>query len=160
MQVGGDGQQPSYPPRTLAHIDVDIAGLDDFRVAVSHELDSTLKPVAHGIILDHGRGVGFGWHNAGGQVQAARQRYHESLETAAANLTSYIQASNILIEAMHRIGAAYRDTDAAATSRATDVGVELDAAIAAVRQAQSAESAAALQRDWQHRIARTPPGLG
>lgn len=108
---GNDGGLPSIP-LDLTHVEVDVAGLVDFRTLLALELDANLRPAAARVKRDHGMGVGFGERNAGTQVTAARRQYAECLRAATANLAGYVAAAEVLIDAMRRVSDAYLDADA------------------------------------------------
>ena len=145
------GRLPSTELR-LSHVDVDLNGLDDFRTFIARELDANLRPAVDGIAADHRRGVGFGERNVGGNVQAARRRYYESLATSTANLVAYVEASEILIAAIKRITTNYRDSDLTSAAGSAAVNRELTTAIVAARRAQLEAINAARMRDWRQKI--------
>jgi hypothetical protein len=159
MQLDDAGTASATNPQ-LTHIDVDLHGLDDFRALLARELDANLRPTADGIAADHRQGVGFGARNVGGGVQLARRRYHESLVTSTANLAAYIDASEILIEAIRRIIANYREVDLASAAGSAAVTRELTAAIVAARQAQLDAIEAAQAHAWEQRVGRTEREVG
>jgi hypothetical protein len=139
------GPSPSTPLR-LTHIEADLASLEQFRSFVSRELHTNLRPAAQDIGRDHSRGVGFGYRNAGNHVQSARQRYHESLTASTTNLAAYIDASEMLIDAIGRIVAGYRDTDALSAANSGAVNAQFGAAVAAAQTAQANAASAARVR--------------
>jgi hypothetical protein len=111
-ELSGDDVDANFSP---APIDVNVDGLKDFRAWLGRELDANLRPGAHGILNDHLMGVRFGWRNAGTHVAAARQRYADSLEASTANLVQYVNASEVLIDAILQVVTNYRASDLSAT---------------------------------------------
>jgi hypothetical protein len=129
-----DDSLPS-PQLTLTAVDVDIDGLLDFRTFLGRELDANLRPGVAGIANDHSLGVRFGADNVGFQVNAAKQRYFDSLVASTANLAAYIEAAEIIIEAIRRVIAAYGDADLSAEATSQRLNRELNQAFIAVRTA-------------------------
>jgi hypothetical protein len=109
----------------LTHIDVDVDGLKDFRSFLVRELDANLKPGAQGISNDHGGGAHFGIGNAGVQVQAARKRYADALQASIDNLTQYVAAAEIFIEAIQTVTAKYTEADLSSASKSQAVSKDL-----------------------------------
>jgi hypothetical protein len=151
---------PSSAQLRLSPVEVDLAGLDDFRTFVSRELDANLRPSADTIAVDHRRGVAFGDRHAGPSVQAARYRYQESLATAAANLSAYLDTAEVLIAAIRRIGREYRDVDLTSAAGSAAVNRELTAAMAAAGQARVNALAAARERVWRLKTERLAGEVG
>jgi hypothetical protein len=151
---------PSSANLRLSPVEVDLAGLDDFRAFVSRELDANLRPSADTIAVDHRRGVVFGDRHQGASVRTARYRYEESLATAAANLTAYLETAEILIAAMHRIGRNYRDADLSSAAGSAAVNRELTTAMVAASRARLAALAAARDRAWRLKLDRQASEVG
>jgi hypothetical protein len=107
---GSDGGLPTTA-MALAPIDVDIDGLDAFRSFMGRELDTNLRPAVEGINNDHAGGADFGMHNPGDQVQRVRQKYFEALLTTVTNLTTYVNLSEDIIQAISLVVAGYQESD-------------------------------------------------
>jgi len=142
----------------LSPVEVDLGGLDDFRAFVSRELDRNLRPAAHGVTADHGRGVGFGDQNIGAAIQAARAHYYETLATATANMTAYVESAEVLIEAIRRVSRNYRDADLSSAAGSVAVSRELTAAMISARQAQLDALELLQRRAWEARTRRQTTG--
>jgi hypothetical protein len=140
---------PTSAPLRISPVEVDLDGLDDFRTFVSRELAGNLRPSTDTIAVDHRRGVGFGDHNVGASVQTARRRYDETLATSTANMVSYIQTAEVLIDAIRRIAYDYRETDLTSAAGSAAVNRELSAAMIAAARARADALAAAQQRAWR-----------
>jgi hypothetical protein len=161
VQLDTGTATPMLTPRQLSPVEVDLGGLDDFRTLVSRELDGNLRPATHGITADHRRGVGFGDQNVGSAIQAARARYSETLATATANMTAYVESAEVLIEAIRRVSRNYRDVDLSSAAGSMAVNSELTAAMIAARQAELDALVAARQRAWEIRTRhQTQDGAG
>jgi hypothetical protein len=113
MRTEEDGDSLAAAPLNITHVEVDVDGLDDFRTLLSRELDANLRPGADGVQHDYALGVGFGARNPGDGVQAAAGKYRDCLQGSMANLAAYIDAAEILVDAIGRVSTKYRDTDAA-----------------------------------------------
>jgi hypothetical protein len=154
MRLGAGARTATSTGPLLRAVEVDVASLDGFRAFLAREVDRNLRPAADGINADHRRGVGFGHDNVGGNVQAARRGYDESLATATANLAGFVDAAEILVDAIRRVGQNYRDADLSSAAGSAAVNRELTAAVVAARQAQWAALEAERQRRWRLRIER------
>jgi hypothetical protein len=160
VKIATGAALPSSAQLRLSPVEVDLAGLDDFRTFVSRELDANLRPSTDTIAVDHRRGVAFGDRHAGPSVQSARNRYQESLATAAANLSSYLDTAEVLIAAIGRIGRDYRDVDLASAAGSAAVNRELTAAMVAASQARINALAAARERAFRLKIERLAADIG
>jgi hypothetical protein len=85
MQKPDEGDGLPYTNLNLTHVDVDLNGLTDFRSLLQRELHINLRPVADGIIANHGVGVMFGDRTPGQGMYAARERYREALVASTQN---------------------------------------------------------------------------
>jgi len=131
-------------------IDVDIRGLEDFATLMQGELDANLRPNKDQIVVEHSRGVGFGLRHASTDMHLAVTKYYECLTTAVSNLEAYIQASELLIAAAHKVAAAYQSADDLSGARLTDVAAAFRQAVDEANAIQSAVD----QRTFQQRIDR------
>jgi hypothetical protein len=138
----------------LRHVQVDVESLEDFRAVLGRELDVNLRPNVLNIQRDHGLGVGFGVRNPGGRIQAARQRYHRALVAATVNLAGYVAAAEVLIDAIRRVAAAYRDADAASAARVARINAELDAALLAALGARRKAQESAREQETERELRR------
>lgn len=155
MQLSSGAGPPLAPAGLwLSPVEVDLAGLDDFRTLVGRELDGNLRPAADGIVADHRRGVGFGDRTIGSSIQTARLKYHETLSTSTTNLAAYVEAAEILIEAIRRVLRNYRDSDLTSAAGSAAVGRELTGAMVAARQVQMDALEAARARAREARLHR------
>jgi hypothetical protein len=154
------GATSSSAPLRLSPVEVDLAELDDFRSFVSRELDANLRPSADTIAVDHRRGVAFGDRHAGTSVQTARFRYQESLATAVANLSAYLDTAEVLIAAIRRIGRDYRDVDLASAAGSAAVNRELTTAMVVASQTRINALAAARERAWRLKSERLVTDVG
>ncbi len=145
----GDGA-PAAAAQALTHLEVNLDGLGDLRQLLRRELDLNLRPGVERITRDHTLGVGFGARNAGAQVQTARERYHDSLVISTANLTAYVQASQVLIDAIHQVTTTYRASDLTSA----DMLRLFERSITAVQTADLNASRADLAKDTARESAR------
>lgn len=129
-----DGAPLQPTPLHLAPIDVDVDGLRDFRTFLLRELDTNLRPAAHGIVNDHSMGVHFGAANQGINVRLARDRYDRSLKASTANLAEYISVAELLATVIHEVSTRYTDAD---LSSSASVGKLNDVLAAAFNAAAS-----------------------
>jgi len=143
---GGDSDVDFTP----APIDVNVDGLKDFRAWLGRELDANLRPGAEGIVNDHSMGVRFGWRNAGRQVAIARQRYADSLEASTANLVQYVNASEVLIDAIRQVVTNYRASDLSAAD-SSQILTEVLGGVFAGRTSPAVDQASEDRRE-QHRM--------
>ncbi len=147
MDLGEGAESLPHTDLKLTHVEVDVDGLNEFRSFLGRELDTNLRPGVLGINNDHSVGVGFGQRNIGLQVQAARATYHESLRTSTANLTEYVEASEILIDAINRVATKYGETDLSSAANSARVAAELSAAFSEAQSAKMAERERETQRE-------------
>jgi hypothetical protein len=131
-------------------IEVDIRGLQDFATLIQGELDANLRPNKDQIVAEHSRGVGFGLRHASTDMHLAVSKYYECLTAAVSNLEAYIQASELLIAAAHKVSAAYQSAEELSGARLTDVETAFRQAVAEANAIQSAAD----QRALEQRIAR------
>jgi hypothetical protein len=151
---------PSSAQLPFSPVEVDLAGLDDFRTFVSRELDANLRPSTDTIAVYHRRGVAFGDRHAGSSVRTARYRYQESLATAAANMAAYLQTAEVLITAIRKIARDYRDADLASAAGSAAVNGELSTAMIAASQARINALAAAREHAWRVKLDRQVGEVG
>lgn len=140
---------PSPADLPLVPLEVDLAGLNDFRGFVSREIDANLRPCSDTIAADHRRGVGFGDRIRRGDIEVARQRYKETLAMSTANMAAYIETAEQLIDTIRRVMRDYSDADLASAAGSTAVNRELTAAMEAAGEARMEALSAARQRVWQ-----------
>jgi hypothetical protein len=140
---------PSPADLPLVPLEVDLAGLGDFRSFVLREVDANLRPCSDTIAADHRRGVGFGDQINRGGIKVARERYKETLAMATANMAAYIETAERLIDTIHHVMRTYSDADLASATGSTAVNRELTAAMEAAGRAQLASWAASRKRMWQ-----------
>jgi hypothetical protein len=124
----GESNDPTtpLPDLNLVPVDVHIDGLDDFRAFLGRELDANLRPGVTTILADHILGVQFGVNIAGTGIQSARSRYHESLQAAATNLSTYVQVAEVLVETLHRVVDKYRESDLSSAAIFTELATTTD----------------------------------
>jgi hypothetical protein len=158
MRVPDDGDDLPYAQLSLSQVEVDVDGLTDFRTFLGRELDANLRPGAAGIANDHSLGVRFGADNQGVLVGAARERYFQSLAAATANLAAYIEAAEIIIEAVRRVSTAYGEADLSAAATSDRLHHELNQAFIAVRTAHNDAQQRELLQETQRELNRLRPG--
>lgn len=142
---GDDGPQLPLTSMRLTPIEVDVDGLKDFRAFLVRELDTNLRPAAHGIANDHSMGVHFGGLNHGLRVRAARERYRASLEASTSNLAEYIRVAEVLITAIHEVSTTYENTDLSSAASTSKINAALADAFTSVTSAPVAEQRAQTQ---------------
>jgi hypothetical protein len=145
MQLPGDGDAP--PAFVPGIIKVDIHGLEDFADLLRDELEANFSPAVSRIISDHSAGACFGRNNVSLDMKAARERYELCLQRAMDNLTTYISASQTLIEAARKIAANYRSADELSAAKSAAVEDALrQTVLEANARARAADERAALER--------------
>jgi hypothetical protein len=75
-------------------------------------------------------------------VQAARTAYHDCLTRAYEALHSYVQTSEVLLTAAHKVAEMYASTDQLSQARMADIDAALAAATSEVRVADAARATA------------------
>jgi hypothetical protein len=149
-----DDQRAPGEPSPAARIDVDLTGLDDVGGFLSRELEQHLRPMALEIAREQGGDHGFGHRITGGRIVAARHRYQESLAAATANLEAYVEASEIMIEAIKLVATGYRDSDARSAAGPTHAESQLATALRSAWQRQVSSAAAAEAHAQESRVRR------
>jgi hypothetical protein len=139
---------------TTAPIRVDVDGLADFRTWLGRELDANLRPGADAILNDHTMGVRFGQRNAGPQLRAARETYAASLTASMTNLGEYVNASEVLIDAIRQAVANYRSADLSAADSSRILS-DILAGVFAQRDTGAIDQASETRRE-QHRMQPDP----
>jgi hypothetical protein len=129
------GRVDDDSPRGGIH--VDLAGLHDFAREVRGELDKSMRPQIGAVFTLFGSGVCFGQGLAvSPTIQAARTKYHGSLDTAGRSLAAIVNTADAMVNAIEEIAHRYGDSDWFAHATAQDVSAAFVAAMP-----QSAEAA-------------------
>jgi hypothetical protein len=139
---------PSPADLPLVPLEVDLAGLNDFRGFVSREVDANLRPCSDTIAADHRRGVGFGDQLNRGGIEVARKRYEETLAMSTANMAAYIETAEHLIDTIRHVMRKYSDADLASAAGSAKVNHELTAAMEAASRARLKSLAASRDHSW------------
>ena len=139
---------------TQNQVEVDVQGLQDFAAFLQEELDANFLPNRERIVVEHRRGVGFGLQHASADMHLAVEKYHECLAGALSYLDGYVEASQILIAAVHKVTVVYQTAEDLAGARLADVEnsfrqavKEADAIANAARQRASEQRTARLERE-------------
>ena len=122
---GDDGEGKRFTPMQLTPIDVDVAGLKEFRSFLARELDTNLRPAAQRISNDHSLGARFGALNQGVHVRAAHDLYDAALKASTNNLAEYVMVAEVLIVAIHEVATKYTDADLSAAASVDKVKAAL-----------------------------------
>jgi hypothetical protein len=134
-------------------INVDLAGLDRFAGSVEGEVEGNFRPYAERLFGVYSYGVRFGAGNNSADVTAAKVRHRECLVAAGEQLSGYVAAAQVLIQAARQVAERYRGADAMSAAQAADVDAALSGAIqaaSAARQA-AADEAVANERELRRR---------
>ncbi|MEV4350372.1 hypothetical protein AB0J83_38440 [Actinoplanes sp. NPDC049596] len=115
-------------------IRVESDGLTAFSGQVHDDTARTIEPGYSDARVYLDSGVRFGRNNAGGGVQAAKQRYAESLRASSANIVEYMYAARVLADAATSVAAMFDRTDLTAEQRVDYVNGALAAAAVEVQQ--------------------------
>ena len=111
-------------------IHVDLAGLHDFASQVRGEIDKGVRPQVGAVFTLFGTGVCFGQGLAvSPTIQAARTRYHSSLDTAGRSLAAFVNTADAMVDAVEEIAHRYGDSDWFAHATAQDVSAAFAAAM-------------------------------
>lgn len=105
---------PSLPSSTLPLqpvVAADVDTLAEFSAFVASELDQNLRPATDVIAVDQAHGAAWASKVPGQGVFAARMRYFLAQQASLTTLDQYIEASEILIDTIHRIMAVYSGAD-------------------------------------------------
>ncbi|GII21011.1 hypothetical protein [Planosporangium mesophilum] len=135
--------------RDYKSINVDIDGLHAFAGAVDTAVEQNFQPHTRPLMDSYAKGVQFGASSKSGDVQAARLKYHDCLVGATEQLTAYVNASKILVDAIRQVAQNYGSSDALSAAQAKEVEAALGNAVVSAQQAQAAADAAAAQRQAQ-----------
>ncbi len=152
MLDDGRGKARVADSLQLSHVDVDLDGLAEFTALLGRERAVNLMPSAHNIGQDHSDGVRFGYRNPGDRVQSVRTRYQESMSAAAENLSSYIEAAGVLIEAMKQVEAQYRHVDALSVANSLAINASFTQVITDIETKRVTAMAAAQTRGLEAKL--------
>lgn len=120
---GGGGSSPA--------IRVDLGSLADFAKVVRGENERTLFPESQLVQTEFQAGVRFGGSSASGCVYTAKERYRQSLIRAMEQLTAYLRAAELLVDAAELVAKTYGATDALSAARMKDVQTAFQDALTA-----------------------------
>lgn len=111
-------------------IHVDLAGLHDFANQVRGELDKAVRPQIGAVFTLFEAGVCFGQGLAvSPTIQAARTKYHGSLDAAGRSLAAFVNTADAMVNAVEEIARRYGDSDWFAHASAQDVSAAFAAAM-------------------------------
>jgi hypothetical protein len=137
--------------RDYKSINVDIDGLHTFAGAVGTEVEQNFQPHTVPLLQSYAKGVQFGSSSKSGDVHAAKLKYHDCLVGVTEQLTAYINASKILVEAVRQVAKNYASADALSAAQATEVEAALGNAVVTAQQAQAAADQKQAQAQAGHR---------
>ena len=130
-----------------AQIQVDIRGLREFAEAVREHVDSALRAEVRRAYMVYEQGVGFGGALAhSGDIQAARQQYHDCLTSMSEVLADHLGTAETMVLAVEEVARRYGGADAMAAASGGDIESAWTGAYDAA-QADAARVAAAAQHE-------------
>lgn len=119
-------------------IEVDAAGLEEFRVAMEQDVGQHFVPSVDRIFSVYSQGAVFGEQNLSSHVQAARVQQHACLNAASRALAGYVNATTVLVTAIGEVKRRYGDADAAVAADVEGVAAIFGQAREDARQARDA----------------------
>src|SRR6185437_12040838 len=122
-----------------------IDGLHTFAGAVDTEVEKNFQPHTVPLIDSYAAGVPFGAASPSGDVHAAKLKYHDCLTGVTNQLTAYVNASKILVDAVRLVAKNYADSDALSEAQAKEVQAAFGDAIKSAQAEQAKAQAAAAQ---------------
>jgi hypothetical protein len=134
VRIDDRGEDPYLSDYKSTHVDID--GLHNFAGAVDAEVEGNFQPHTAPLLDSYAKGVPFGTASPSGEVHAAKQKYYDCLTGATEQLTAYVNASKILVEAVRQVAKNYGDADAFSEAQTKDVERALGGAMQAAAAVQ------------------------
>jgi hypothetical protein len=103
-------------------------------------VEQNFQPHTVPLLDAYSKGVPFGWDSPSGDVHAAKMKYHACLTGVSEQLTAYVNASKILVDAVRQVARNYADADALSEAQVKDVETALTDAVKAAQAAAQGRS--------------------